>query len=378
MSRVAKVMNETLFDAKMDQSGWKGIVVLSAENVFYLSGSPTVLRLNEFQQTRPNSPRLVIVVQPRDDEPTLISPALDQKVNEEGAWAKDVRGYQEYSVSPIEMLAQVMRDRGLGKGPVGLDMAAMGVPQYRHLVKLLPDVSFEDCGPLMAQVRSVKTAEEIAFIKEASDRMDAAFLETFTSSHIGDTETELHRRMMMNLTDQGLDRLSGWTLIGEEAAEVHRPLSQERSLKPGDIVRTDYTAAFNEYKANLSRMAVAGAATAEQRESYQALLEVEEGMAEFVEPGVHACDLYNYCHEWILERGHEHTLSLAGHSIGLNLHDDPMIVISDETELQTNMVIVLEPVIGPYYHIQDQIVITDKGSRLLSDQFDTKEIFIIN
>ena len=120
-------------------------------------------------------------------------------MNKDGAWAKDVRGYAEYTVPPMEMLAQVLKDMGLGDARLGLEMASMGVPQYRQLVELLPDATFEDCGSLMDEVRSIKTPEEIAIMKEGVDLMDDAYLETFSSARIGDKEVELTRRMLLNL-----------------------------------------------------------------------------------------------------------------------------------------------------------------------------------
>lgn len=369
-------MNRALLEKRLAESGWDGIVVLSPENVFYQSGSPTVLRMKMFQY-RPNSPRMVIVVQRRNEEPTLITPALDERVNKEVAWAKDVRGYKEYIISPMEMLAQVVKETGLGEGLIGLEIAAMGVSQYQRLTELLPYATFQDCGPLMAEVRSIKTPDEVAIIKEAVDLMDDAFLETFASAHIGESEAELDRRMFLNLISQGFDDVRGWTLLGERATDVHRIPSEAKTLEPGDIVRTDYVAAFNHYIANLSRVAVGGQPTADHRDTYQALLEVERSTAQFMRPGVRACDVYTYCHEAILERGLEHTLSLVGHNIGLECQEDPMIVASDTREIKADMVISLEPCIGPNYHIQDQFLVTDEGTRLLSDKFNTDEMFII-
>jgi Xaa-Pro dipeptidase len=373
------VMNRVLFEERMAQSTLDGIVVFSAENVFYLSGSPTVLKMRDFQQTRPNSPRLVMVVQPRDDDPTLITPAVNVGLNESRAWVEDVRGYKEYEESPIGMLAQVLKDRGLGDGCIGLEMAAMGVPQYQLLVELLPSADLQDCGALMTEVRSIKTSEEIALMKEAADLMDGAYLETFTAAHIGDTEEELDRHMLVNLIGRGFESVRdyGSTLIGKGVADIHRAPSEEKRLEPGEIVRTDYIGHRNNYTANLSRVAVAGEPATELREVYQALLEVERDTARYMRPGVRACDVYSYCHEAILERGYEHHLPMVGHNIGLDVHELPMIVASDRTKLKANMVICLEPVISPYYHIQDQYVVTESGGQLLSDKFNTDEMFII-
>jgi Xaa-Pro aminopeptidase len=268
---------------------------------------------------------------------------------------------------------------GLGDARLGLEMASMGVPQYRQLVELLPDATFEDCGSLMDEVRSIKTPEEIAIMKEGVDLMDDAYLETFSSARIGDKEVELTRRMLLNLITRGFDviRDYGVVLVGKSAAEIHQAPSEEAKLEPGDIVRTDYVLPYKNYIANLSRVAVAGEPSDEQRKVYQALMEVERGTAAYARPGVRACDVYKYCRDAILELGYEHGLSLVGHNVGLNEHEHPMLVASETAELKKNMVFCLEPVIQPHYHIQDQYVLTETGGKLLSDKFNTDEMFII-
>ena len=66
----------------MDRAKLDVIVLFSAENIFYLTQSPTVLRLKDFQQTRPNSSRLVIAIKEKTNNDTiLLVPEFDYKVN---------------------------------------------------------------------------------------------------------------------------------------------------------------------------------------------------------------------------------------------------------------------------------------------------------
>jgi Xaa-Pro aminopeptidase len=209
--------------------------------------------------------------------------------------------------------------------------------------------------------------------------MDDAFAESLASARVGDTEASLHRSMLRHLTDLGFrPDQSGWTLVGQRAAEVHRVPSDEKQLEPGDIVRTDYVAAFKNYMANLSRMAIVGSPSLEQRSAYQELLAVEQATCQHVGPGVKACEVFDCCHKAILERGFDHPLRLVGHGIGLDVHEYPMIVASETAKLQANMVVCLEPVIGPYYHIQNQFLLTQDGLRCLSDRFSTDHLYVIH
>ena len=73
-----------------------------------------------------------------------------------------------------------------------------------------------------------------------------------------------------------------------------------------------------------------------------------------------------------------HVIGLAGHSIGVWWHqEEPLFSPGEERELQTGMVVCLEPVLKRFWHVQDQLLITDDGPELLSDGFNTDQLFIM-
>lgn len=55
---------------------------------------------------------------------------------------------------------------------------------------------------------------------------------------------------------------------------------------------------------------------------------------------------------------------------------EPYLVKNNEQRLESGMVIALEPYID-YWHIQDLIVITEKGPKILSDKFSTEEMLAV-
>jgi Xaa-Pro aminopeptidase len=55
---------------------------------------------------------------------------------------------------------------------------------------------------------------------------------------------------------------------------------------------------------------------------------------------------------------------------------EPYIVPTCHQTLEAGMVLALEPHVG-YWHLQDLIEITADGPRLLSDRFNTDEMFVV-
>ena len=89
----------------MDKAKLDVIVLFSAENIFYLTQSPTVLRLKDFQQTRPNSSRLIITIKEKNkNESILLVPEFDYKEKEifsiEPNWDKTIIGNHTFNSIP--------------------------------------------------------------------------------------------------------------------------------------------------------------------------------------------------------------------------------------------------------------------------------------
>ena len=66
---------------------------------------------------------------------------------------------------------------------------------------------------------------------------------------------------------------------------------------------------------------------------------------------------------------------LAGHSVGCWWHQqEPVIARGNPCRLEEGMVIAMEPHIN-HWHIQDMFIVRQGGPELLSDKFNTDEIF---
>ena len=226
-------------------------------------------------------------------------------------------------------------------------------------------------------MRNLKTAGELALLREAAELQDVAHEEVFAAARPGDTERELHARMIASMLRLGAESAHGMlqastnpvTYGGEGATVIER----------GVAVRTDYVCYRQGYAANLSRMAVMGAPTDEQRAWYRTLRDIHRATIETqLRPGVEARAVYGFVRERLIEAGFPNVAGLVGHSIGVWWHqEEPMLTPNESRLLRAGMVVCLEPILDGFWHLQDEILIRDDSPELLSTRFNTDELFVL-
>jgi Xaa-Pro aminopeptidase len=134
------------------------------------------------------------------------------------------------------------------------------------------------------------------------------------------------------------------------------------------------------YVSDVARTAIVAPARPEQIDTYKRLEEIHQTVIAAMRPGARCSDLYALCAKTFADKGLAFTMPHIGHSIGLGVHEYPMMHPFDHTPLAPGMVLMLEPLaVGRegLYHTEDMIEITDEGHRVLSRSADWSEPLII-
>ncbi|MCW3066986.1 MAG: Xaa-Pro dipeptidase PepQ [Solirubrobacterales bacterium] len=365
-ARLAGVFGEHALDA---------IVVRSGQNVAYLSGlrfPGTLGRLQDFV----HNPRGSVVVQFSSGEATLVVSGIAAGVARQRSWLDDMLEFTEYVDDPYVLAATALRGRGVGRGRIGIERGMMTLVQWETLTAALPQADFVDCTGVLQRLRNVKTPAEVSILKRGADLQDEAYLEVLRTARDGVTERELHARMLRALIERGAESAHGILQSSRNPIAVYGGES-DVPVKQGDLLRTDYVSYLDGYAANLSRMAVMGPPTADQEERYALLLDIHrEIIGRVLRPGTRACDVHDHYRNRCEAAGVGPVNSLVGHSTGVWWHqEEPMLVPGESQPLQPGMVVCLEPVLEGFWHVQDEVLITEDGSELLSDLFDTDTMF---
>ena len=196
-------MNEILGNldslrSAMDNSEFDAIIAMSPENVPYTSGVgiwiQKVLR-----------DRLVLVVWPREGEPTLIVAINEEGYVREKSWITDVRSYSQHVDSPIKLLSDVLQEKGLGAGRIGFEPAYLTTDYYLELLDTMPEAKFESCEPLLQKVRMIKTDAEIDLLCRAATSTERALMATYSTARPGEKERDLVARLGANILQSGAE-----------------------------------------------------------------------------------------------------------------------------------------------------------------------------
>jgi Xaa-Pro aminopeptidase len=141
-------------------------------------------------------------------------------------------------------------------------------------------------------------------------------------------------------------------------------------IKSGDIVKCDIGARHGGYCSDIGRSFACGDTSHEKRRIYQRILETEEKVLAAAKPGVTGSDLFSIYLKGMHGGYGDVPWHMIGHGIGLEVHEIPAIGPLEHVPLQPRMVLCVE--VGYLepgrqgYHLEDMILITEDGGRLLT------------
>ena len=256
-------------------------------------------------------------------------------------------------------------------GALGFEADSLSFADHQRLSDAV-DVSLNPTTGLVAELRAVKDAGEIARIEAAADIADAAL--SSTRALLGERPTEERFGLELDTAMRrlGASERSFETIVasGSNGALPHaRPSG--RVIEPGDLVVLDFGALVDGYHSDMTRTIMVGDPTAQQAEMLELVRTAQAAGREAVGPGVEAKVIDKTCRSIIAEAGYgEAFMHGTGHGVGLDIHEFPAVSSRSDTMLQTGHVITVEP--GVYLagiggvRVEDTVVVTNDGYRALT------------
>jgi Xaa-Pro aminopeptidase len=132
----------------------------------------------------------------------------------------------------------------------------------------------------------------------------------------------------------------------------------------------------------MARTGVVGRPTPTQSKRYEAVYEAQRQTIEAMKPGAVAGDLWRISAKVLKSYGYSLDSPHIGHSVGVGLHEEPMIQPRNSAVLELGMVCYIEPAFSPVprdeYHVEDLVAVTEEGGKVLSDPHETRaELFVL-
>ena len=137
----------------------------------------------------------------------------------------------------------------------------------------------------------------------------------------------------------------------------------ERKVQPGDFITMDFGTLYDGYCSDMTRTVAAGKVTQGMKRVYETVLAAQKAAMEIIRPGARCSDVDRAARGLIGSAGYEGCFGHGlGHSLGLEIHEEPRFSPGDGTLLEPGMVLSVEP--GVYLdgkfgcRIEDVVVIT--------------------
>ena len=357
----------------MDRDGLSAVVVRSGMNFTYLAGFSfpgTLGRHLDF----PDSPREVLLIWPRQGEPVMVLNHFAAPLARRDSWLKKIELYDGYAESPYQKAAEVLSVMGLDDSRVGFERTYLSAVRWDEVNRLLPMAEITDCTALMTEVRWIKTEQEVELLKKAADILDDAYLEVFQEVREGDTEREVHSRIVRSCIQRGAQWVHG--MLSSSRNTVSYGGEGDTRFEKGDIISNDYVSYYLGYPGHQNRTIVVGEPSAEQRRTYHAIRDIYRATIDRCRAGARAGDVYQLAVDAYRERGYDDRIDLVGHGVGPWWHQqEPYLLEHAQHVLEAGMVLALEPGVS-YWRLQDLILVTEGAPRLLSTRFNTDEMFV--
>jgi Xaa-Pro aminopeptidase len=356
------------FEKALEAAEFDVAVAASPDNTWYLSDAIIDTQRSLLE-------RLALVVWAKSRAPIYIVCTNEEIQARRETWIRDLRGYVEYQQSPMQLLAQAVTELGAARGTIGIERHFLTVHYYDELAVLLPKARFVEAGPFFDRVRAIKTPEEIRHLERAAQATDRAIRTAFEAARPGMTERQVGVRMSSELILAGAEMQAFQVLAaGTNSCSTHARAG-DYVLRSGDLMRTDFGGVFPAgYYSDLARTIAVGDASRRQRDTYAAIWEEHERLIGMLTPGTTCREIYESHKAAWARRGWPMVRPHIGHSLGIGLHEHPLLMPAEESPLAPGMCMAIEPnYLVPEvekYHVEDLVLVTERAPRVLSRSAD--------
>lgn len=338
-------------------AGIDALVAHSMDNVTYTSGFLVPSQAS-------NRFRRAIVVLAGDSFGCQIVVSVEAPLARERSRFSDIRAYDQFADDPADSLADALIEAGVETGRIALELDFLPAQDYMRLRDRLPEAEFVHARDIFFEARMIKTDAEITLLREVGELSERVMEDALARIRVGVRETDLFAIINNEMLSAGCDAAK--IQIGSGARSgITNCKPSEKSFEANDVIRIEILGDRRSYRSNITRTAVLGAPTDEQKKIWSVLIGARDACEAMLRPGTRVPDLWETYVAICREGGIEPTLRFLGHGIGQTIHEEPYITDSRDIALRPNVTHTMEPLymmpgrMG--FHVEDMYVITEDG-----------------
>jgi Xaa-Pro aminopeptidase len=244
-----------------------------------------------------------------------------QVVIDSQEWIKDVRGAND--AGP---LIERIKELRLERGTIGLGDRQMPLGLYQQLQKALPEAKLVDVSDVFANVRTIKSDEEVALVEQANRVFDAGVQSMYERVRPGMTGAQAIQHAIQGMWAAGgdLDSTIGFN-FGPVPKQnpVLGDLCLSKTINWGEIGTLTAHAEYSHYAGHTDQEISFGEPSQLHRDMFAAVLQVRDAVLKAVKPGATQRDLVETYRKAAQETGFKSSPHSQIHQYGIDVPEFP-------------------------------------------------------
>lgn len=274
--------------------------------------------------------------------------------------------------------------RGCGIKTLAIETGYMTVGSYNNFCNALQGIGILCDGKMdqeILKLRRRKDATEVASLREAQRIGDLGFSYLLNIIRPGMTEAEVALELDYYVRKNGGKRLyPDMVMASGVRSSLPHGEPTDNVIKAGDLFTLDFGVMLDGYYSDMTRTVGIGFLGDEERKIYDLVLKAQLAALDAVQAGRRCADIDKVARDMIYNSGYQGCFGHGlGHSIGLEIHENPRFNEITTDTCQVGDIMTVEP--GIYLEgrfgcrIEDMVYIGENGVENLTHS--PKELIIL-
>lgn len=376
-----------LLRRRLGEAGLDAAIITDDDNVYYLTGYYDYLHMDFGRPT--------ILVVPREGDSLLITPSMELDMAEAAARVDRIAPWndglgEEWRAALPQAVAGLSR--------VGIEPDRMPPLVRAYIGKLLAKTKLGDVTPILADMRMIKTKEELTLARHAGQVAMAMIAAGRAAIGDGVPEFEVAlatsqagtraaaKLLQAHYDDSAMSPNTHFLQIMASGAEITKPhhRASTRIMRRGEAVFLCFCGMtnFHRFKLGFDRTFwIGGIAEPAQAKIYEAAVASQAAALAALRPGVTAETVHAAYAEVIQGAGYDYPFR-CGRATGYSYLEAPQLVFGDKTVLRPGMVLAVDgsiSVAGVFRaQVGDSVIVTEDGYEQITHHPKALEDVIIS
>jgi Xaa-Pro aminopeptidase len=222
----------------------------------------------------------------------------------------------------MEAAIRHLKAEGPASPRIGVEAAFLPMDSADLLADAFPNAQVSDAVGVLERLRSVKTPEELALLRGATERISAAMRATIAGSGAGTTKHDIIERLRREETDRGLN--FDYCLLTLGAS--HNRAGSDQAWAPGEVMSIDSGGNLGGYIGDIARMGLLGEPDAELEDLLGEIEAVQQAAFAAVRAGAQGGEVIAAGEAELARQPNRGCTDFVAHGMGLVSHEKPFLM----------------------------------------------------